>query len=54
MFQKRSGNRNIVGLMLESFLEEGRQNDSDDLIYGCSLTDPCIGWKQTKELLRSL
>ena len=54
MLQKRSGNRNIVGLMLESFLEEGRQNDSDDLIYGCSLTDPCIGWKQTEELLRSL
>jgi 3-deoxy-7-phosphoheptulonate synthase len=54
MFQKRSGNRNIVGLMLESFLEEGRQNDSDDLIYGCSLTDPCIGWKQTEELLRSI
>jgi 3-deoxy-7-phosphoheptulonate synthase len=54
MLQKRAGNRNIVGLMLESFLEEGRQNDSDDLIYGCSLTDPCIGWKQTEELLRSL
>lgn len=52
--QKRRGNQNIVGLMLESFLEEGRQNDSDDLIYGCSLTDPCIGWEQTEELLRSL
>lgn len=52
--QKRSGNQNIVGLMLESFLEEGRQNDSDDLLYGCSLTDPCISWKQTEELLRSL
>lgn len=51
---KRSGNRNIVGLMLESFLEEGRQNDSDDLLYGCSLTDPCISWKQTEQLLRSL
>ena len=54
MAQKRAGNSRIVGLMLESFLEEGRQNDSDDLIYGCSLTDPCIGWKQTEELLRSL
>ncbi|MEP1215294.1 MAG: 3-deoxy-7-phosphoheptulonate synthase [Marinobacter sp.] len=52
--QKRSGNPNIAGLMLESFLEEGRQNDSDDLLYGCSLTDPCISWKQTEELLRSL
>lgn len=54
MVQKRQGNHNIVGLMLESFLEEGRQNDSDDLLYGCSLTDPCISWKQTEELLRSL
>ncbi len=52
--QKRSGNQNIVGLMLESFLEEGRQNDSDDLLYGCSLTDPCISWAQTEELLRAL
>ena len=54
MSQRRAGNANVVGLMLESFLEEGRQNDSDDLIYGCSLTDPCIGWKQTEELLRGL
>lgn len=54
MVQKRAGNSQIVGLMLESFLEEGRQNDSDDLLYGCSLTDPCISWKQTEELLRSL
>ncbi|MFN2360707.1 MAG: 3-deoxy-7-phosphoheptulonate synthase [Marinobacter sp.] len=54
MNQKRSGNQQIIGLMLESFLEEGRQNDSDDLIYGCSLTDPCISWEQTEELLRGL
>ncbi|MCL7943217.1 3-deoxy-7-phosphoheptulonate synthase [Marinobacter sp. ATCH36] len=54
MNQKRSGNQRIVGLMLESFLEEGRQNDSEDLIYGCSLTDPCISWEQTEELLRGL
>ena len=54
MAQKCAGNSQIVGLMLESFLEEGRQNDSDDLIYGCSLTDPCISWEQTEELLRSL
>ncbi|NMT62398.1 3-deoxy-7-phosphoheptulonate synthase [Marinobacter orientalis] len=54
MSQKRTGNRNIAGLMLESFLEEGRQNDSNDLVYGCSLTDPCISWEQTEELLRGL
>lgn len=54
MAQKHAGNSQIVGLMLESFLEEGRQNDSDDLLYGCSLTDPCISWAQTEELLRGL
>ncbi|SFL84380.1 3-deoxy-7-phosphoheptulonate synthase [Marinobacter zhejiangensis] len=54
MAQKAAGNRHIRGLMLESFLEAGRQDDSDDLLYGCSITDPCIGWEQTETLLRSL
>ncbi|MET4025513.1 3-deoxy-7-phosphoheptulonate synthase [Marinobacter sp. MBR-99] len=52
--QKRSGNRHIKGLMLESFLEFGRQDDSDNLLYGCSITDPCLGWEQTEALIRSL
>lgn len=52
--QKRSGNHHIRGLMLESFLEPGRQNDSRDLVYGCSITDPCLGWEQTETLIRSL
>lgn len=54
MAQKRAGNTRIRGLMLESFLEYGRQDDSDELIYGCSITDACIGWDQTETLLRSL
>ncbi|MCG8518365.1 MAG: 3-deoxy-7-phosphoheptulonate synthase [Pseudomonadales bacterium] len=54
MAQKAAGNGCIRGLMLESFLEPGRQNDGDELIYGCSLTDPCLGWTQTEALLRSL
>lgn len=52
--QKRAGNAHIRGLMLESFLEYGRQNDGDELVYGCSITDPCIGWEQTETLLRTL
>jgi 3-deoxy-7-phosphoheptulonate synthase len=52
--QRRNGNRQIRGLMLESFLEPGRQNDDGELIYGCSITDPCLGWDQTQELIRSL
>jgi len=54
MRQKRAGNANIRGLMLESFLEAGRQDDGDDLRYGCSITDPCLCWGQTEALLRSL
>lgn len=54
MDQKRGGNTHIKGLMLESFLEFGRQDDGDSLIYGCSITDPCLGWEQTEALIRSL
>lgn len=54
MAQKYAGNSSVRGLMLESFIEPGRQDDSEELLYGCSITDPCIGWKQTEALLRSL
>ncbi|TGN38678.1 3-deoxy-7-phosphoheptulonate synthase [Marinobacter confluentis] len=54
MAQRREGNHQIRGLMLESFLEPGRQNDSGELLYGCSITDPCLGWAQTEALIRSL
>ncbi|MFL1468001.1 3-deoxy-7-phosphoheptulonate synthase [Marinobacter sp. DUT-3] len=54
MAQKAAGNACIRGLMLESFLEPGRQDDGADLKYGCSITDPCIGWAQTEALIRSL
>jgi 3-deoxy-7-phosphoheptulonate synthase len=52
--QRNAGNSGIRGLMLESFLEPGRQNDGGDLLYGCSITDPCLGWDQTEALIRSL
>lgn len=54
MAQRRAGNHHIRGLMLESFLEPGRQDDGEDLRYGCSITDPCLGWAQTETLIRSL
>ncbi|MCK0105221.1 3-deoxy-7-phosphoheptulonate synthase [Marinobacter sp. S0848L] len=54
MAQKRNGNSHIKGLMLESFLAFGRQDDGEDLVYGCSITDPCLGWEQTEALIRSL
>ncbi|MBZ0334968.1 3-deoxy-7-phosphoheptulonate synthase [Marinobacter sp. AL4B] len=54
MAQKRNGGTHIKGLMLESFLAFGRQDDGEDLVYGCSITDPCLGWEQTEALIRSL
>ncbi len=54
--QKREGNHGISGIMLESFLEPGKQsmagcNNDGCLKYGLSITDPCIGWAQTETLL---
>jgi 3-deoxy-7-phosphoheptulonate synthase len=49
------GNRSIVGLMLESNLEAGNQpipEDRSKLRYGVSVTDPCIDWPTTEEVLR--
>ena len=49
------GNSSIVGLMLESNIVAGNQpipEDKSGLIYGCSVTDPCIGWETTAKLIR--
>ena len=53
--QVLEGNRSIVGLMLESNLEAGNQpipRDLSKLRYGVSVTDPCIDWRTTEEVLR--
>jgi len=53
--QVKEGNRSIVGLMLESNLFPGNQPipaDRSQLRYGVSVTDACIGWDTTAELLR--
>jgi 3-deoxy-7-phosphoheptulonate synthase len=50
------GNRSIVGMMLESNLNEGNQkipNDLKQLKYGVSVTDKCIGWQETEEIILS-
>ncbi len=41
----------VKGVMIESYLEEGNQPISDNMIYGKSITDPCIGWDDTERLL---
>ncbi|VAW62357.1 2-keto-3-deoxy-D-arabino-heptulosonate-7-phosphate synthase I alpha [hydrothermal vent metagenome] len=54
--QVKGGNQNIMGIMMESHLVKGRQNidDKNDLLYGQSVTDACIGWEETEVLLREL
>ena len=41
----------VKGVMIESYLVEGRQDITENLTYGQSITDPCIGWEDTKRLL---
>lgn len=53
--QIEGGNRSLIGFMLESHLEAGRQPLGDDpraLAYGVSITDACLGWQETEALLR--
>lgn len=52
--QRVAGNRNIMGVMLESFINEGNQKMGGKLVYGQSITDPCIGWEQTENLLKAM
>ena len=56
MDQRLSGNSNLIGMMLESHLHPGNQSltkDPQDLKYGISITDACLGWEETEALLRS-
>ena len=54
--QVAAGQRGIIGLMLESFLEDGRQElgDRASLKPGQSITDSCMGWEMTVPVLREL
>jgi 3-deoxy-7-phosphoheptulonate synthase len=54
--QRFSGNTNIIGLMLESHLKEGRQENNGNpkvLAYGQSITDACISWEATEAMILS-
>ena len=43
----------VKGLMIESYIEDGSCTPQDH-IYGKSITDPCLGWEKTENLLLSL
>ncbi len=54
--QKINCSNSIVGVMLESFLVAGRQSitfDKNMIRYGCSITDACLGWNETKDLIEN-
>ncbi|SEM48061.1 3-deoxy-D-arabinoheptulosonate-7-phosphate synthase [Pseudomonas sp. ok272] len=50
--QRLGGNRALIGMMIESHLFEGCQPLSPALRYGVSVTDGCLGWNATEQLLR--
>jgi 3-deoxy-7-phosphoheptulonate synthase len=54
--QLAAGERRIAGVMIESHLNPGRQDllPGKPLEYGVSITDACLGWKDTVGLLETL
>ncbi|WP_321573345.1 3-deoxy-7-phosphoheptulonate synthase AroG [Pasteurella canis] len=54
--QIASGSTQIFGVMVESHLTEGRQDlvDGKALTYGQSITDACIGWEDSEQVLEAL
>ena len=54
--QIEAGDERIKGVMIESHLVEGRQDivEGKEPVYGQSITDACIGWDDTVQLLHSL
>ena len=54
--QVAAGSQSIGGVMLESFLVEGRQSQvaGQELTYGQSITDACMGWEASETALKVL
>jgi 3-deoxy-7-phosphoheptulonate synthase len=54
------GSREIFGVMVESHLNPGAQkftagkDDPTQLAYGCSITDACLGWEHSQDVLQTL
>ncbi|KNE65887.1 3-deoxy-7-phosphoheptulonate synthase [Allomyces macrogynus ATCC 38327] len=52
--QVAHGSNDVFGVMIESFLEEGRQEIAAEMKYGQSITDACLSWEQTVPVLERL
>ena len=48
--QNDSIKRLVKGLMIESYLEDGAQS-ANEHVFGKSITDPCLGWEKTEQLI---
>ena len=44
--------KTVRGFMIESYLADGRQNQPE--VFGCSITDPCLGWENTVALVEEI
>lgn len=44
----------VKGVMIESYIEEGCQPISDHQTYGKSITDPCLGWRDSERLIMTI
>ena len=51
--QMANGAKDIAAVMVESNLVEGNQKISDEMVYGQSVTDACINWQTTEEVLEA-
>ena len=43
----------VKGFMIESYIEDGNQK-VDGGVYGKSITDPCLGWEKSKDLIYTI
>src|SRR5882672_6797986 len=53
--QRAAGTRSLIGVMVESYLNEGNQpfpRPRSELQHGVSITDACLGWDVTERMLR--
>ena len=53
MTENEKINNLIKGLMIESYIEDGNQKIEEG-VYGKSITDPCLGWEKSKDLIREI
>ena len=44
----------VKGVMIESYIEEGNQKIGPDHVYGKSITDPCLGWEDSENLIYTI